>query len=181
MSHNELRDLLDTLRGQRRHVLGILAGLSDADLRRPMLPSRWSCLGLVNHLALDVELFWFRAVVAGDPAAIAELAPLADAWQIDPDVPARRIVAGYSEQGELANAALVGISLDAAPAWWPVGQFGDWRLHTNREVLLHAITETACHAGHLDAARELLDGSQWFVLAERPSGLAVSGGRGGNG
>ncbi len=31
-------------------------------------------------------------------------------------------------------------------------------------VLLHLITETACHAGHLDAARELIDGRQWVVL-----------------
>jgi hypothetical protein len=26
------------------------------------------------------------------------------------------------------------------------------------------ITETATHAGHLDAARELIDGGQWLVL-----------------
>jgi uncharacterized protein DUF664 len=25
------------------------------------------------------------------------------------------------------------------------------------------ITETACHAGHLDAVRELIDGQQWLV------------------
>ncbi len=35
---------------------------------------------------------------------------------------------------------------------------------TVRHVVLHVITETAVHAGHLDAARELLDGSQWIVL-----------------
>jgi hypothetical protein len=42
--------------------------------------------------------------------------------------------------------------------------FGDWKLSTVREVILHVIVETACHAGHLDAARELLDGRQWFVM-----------------
>ncbi|MGW9134077.1 hypothetical protein [Streptomyces sp. NPDC055681] len=26
------------------------------------------------------------------------------------------------------------------------------------------MTETACHAGHLDAARELIDGRRWMVL-----------------
>jgi hypothetical protein len=26
------------------------------------------------------------------------------------------------------------------------------------------IMETACHAGHLDAVRELIDGRQWIVL-----------------
>jgi hypothetical protein len=66
------------------------------------------------------------------------------------------------------------VSLDAAPAWWPTEQFGDWRLDTNLQVLTHVITETACHSGHLDAARELLDGNQWFVLAGEPSGLATA-------
>ncbi len=40
---------------------------------------------------------------------------------------------------------------------------GEWRLHDVRDVLLHVITETACHAGHLDAVRELIDGQQWLV------------------
>jgi hypothetical protein len=31
-------------------------------------------------------------------------------------------------------------------------------LHDVREVVLHLIEETARHAGHLDIARELLDG-----------------------
>jgi hypothetical protein len=26
------------------------------------------------------------------------------------------------------------------------------------------IVETACHAGHLDAARELIDGKTWLIL-----------------
>jgi hypothetical protein len=29
---------------------------------------------------------------------------------------------------------------------------------------MHVVTETAVHAGHLDATRELLDGRQWIVL-----------------
>ena len=35
-----------------------------------------------------------------------------------------------------------------------------------RHVLLHVIAETACHAGHLDALRELIDGRQWMVLTD---------------
>jgi len=30
--------------------------------------------------------------------------------------------------------------------------------------MLHVIVETACHAGHLDAVRELIDGRRWLVL-----------------
>jgi hypothetical protein len=40
------------------------------------------------------------------------------------------------------------------------------RLDDLREILLHVIAETACHAGHLDTARELIDGRQWMVLTE---------------
>ena len=51
--------------------------------------------------------------------------------------------------------------LDAAPARWP-DYFAGWRLHDVREIILHVITETAVHAGHLDAARELIDGRTWL-------------------
>jgi hypothetical protein len=54
--------------------------------------------------------------------------------------------------------------MDTPPAWWPEDQFGSRRLHSLEELVLHVITETACHAGHLDAARELIDGKQWLVL-----------------
>ena len=33
-----------------------------------------------------------------------------------------------------------------------------------RYIILHMIKETACHAGHLDAVRELIDGRQWIVV-----------------
>jgi len=33
-----------------------------------------------------------------------------------------------------------------------------------RKTILHVITETACHAGHLDAVRELIDGRTWLIL-----------------
>jgi hypothetical protein len=32
-------------------------------------------------------------------------------------------------------------------------------IHTVRDVVLHLVEETARHAGHLDIARELLDGT----------------------
>ncbi len=57
--------LLRWLTGAREHILGALDGLSDEDLRRAVLPSGWTCLGLMHHLALDVERFWFRNVMSG--------------------------------------------------------------------------------------------------------------------
>lgn len=59
--------LLATLDSQRKHVLGALEGPSEDDLHTPVLPSGWTCAGLVNHLAFDVEHFWFIAVVDKTP------------------------------------------------------------------------------------------------------------------
>lgn len=162
----EIAALLDSLVGQRKHILGILDGLGETDLRRPVLPSGWNCLGLVRHLALDVERFWFGAVLAGDPAVIAALDDEADAWMVDPALPAAEVLDCYRRETSLADEIITTTSADAAPAWWPHDLFGDQNMHSHREILLHVITETACHAGHLDAARELIDGHRWLVLTE---------------
>jgi hypothetical protein len=161
MVSSEREVLLSSLNGQREHVLGILDGLPAEALRRPVLPSGWTCLGLVRHLTLDDERFWFRAVVAGERV---ELASGMEAWQVAPDTPAEAVLGAYQQEIELANAIIAATPLDSAPAWWPEEQFGSWRLHNVRQIILHMITETACHAGHLDAARELIDGRTWLIL-----------------
>ena len=130
-----------------------------------MLPSAWTCLGLVHHLAHDVERSWFRAVIAGETDVIETLhGDIENAWQVTADTPAKDVLDNYLEEAERANTILAVTSLDAAPAWWPEGQFGGWRLDTVREVVQHVMVETACHAGHLDAVRELIDGRRWLVL-----------------
>lgn len=158
--------LLSSLNDQRGHILGILDGLDADALRRPVLPSGWSCLGLVQHLTLDVELFWFRAVVAGEQAAIDEVATIDNGWQVAPDASADAILARYRAESERANAIIAATPLEAPPAWWPAGLFGDWRPESLRQIVLHVLTETATHAGHLDAARELIDHRQWLVLTD---------------
>ncbi|TVZ04468.1 DUF664 domain-containing protein [Trebonia kvetii] len=62
-----------------------------------------------------------------------------------------------------ADAIIAATPLDAMPKWWP-DFFNDFPARPLRSTILHVITETACHAGHLDAARELTDGTQWLVL-----------------
>ena len=97
---SEREALLTSLTGQRDHVLGILDGLPDDALRRPVLPSGWTCLALIKHLALDVERFWFRAVVAGEPVALED----GDgAWQVAPETPAEGVFALYRREIELAD------------------------------------------------------------------------------
>ncbi|MFI1095311.1 DinB family protein [Streptomyces sp. NPDC020917] len=161
----EVAALLACLASQRRHVLDALEGLDDEALRRGVLPSGWNCLGLVRHLALDVEQFWFRGALAGEPEVIEwALAEHEEPWEVGPGVPAADVLALYRRQIALADAVVEGLAPDAAPAWWPTEIFGPPHLHSVREVVLHVITETACHAGHLDAVRELIDGRQRLVL-----------------
>lgn len=160
---DEAAALLAYLRHQRAHVLGILDGLPEADLRRPVLPSGWSCLGLVRHLALDVERFWFRAVVAGERV---ELETGDGGWRVDPAEPAGAVFDLYRREAELADAVVAATPLDAAPAWWPDDLARALPPRNLRRTVLHVITETATHAGHLDAARELIDGRTWLVLTD---------------
>jgi hypothetical protein len=171
----ETSALLSSLSDQRNHVLGILGlqdldgdrhmeGLPDDALRRPVLPSGWSCLGMVKHLTVSDERFWFRGIVAGDPACVPTSdEAAAEAWQVAADIPADAVFDAYRQEIELANAVIAATSLEAPPAIWPVEIWPNWRLPDFRAVMLHVITETACHAGHLDAARELIDGRQWLA------------------
>jgi uncharacterized damage-inducible protein DinB len=153
----EREALLEWLGDQRSHVLGVLNGLSEEKLRQPVLPSGWSCLALVRHLAVDDERFWFRAVAAGEALDLND----DTGWQPSPDEPAEAVLDLYRQETAASDAVLAVLSLDAPPARWP-DYFSSWRLRDVREIILHVITETAVHAGHLDAARELLDGHTWL-------------------
>jgi uncharacterized damage-inducible protein DinB len=151
--------LVHSFEVQRGHVLGIVDGLDADAMRRPVLPSGWTCVGLVNHLAIDVERFWFRMVLSGELPFDAS-----DGWAVGNDVDPSAVLDLYRSEIEAADRIIASMSLDAEPLAWPEGLFGSWRLADLQQMLLHVITETACHAGHLDAARELIDGTTWMVL-----------------
>lgn len=157
--------LVATLDAQRNHVLGILEGLSDEQLRRPVLPSGWSCLGMVKHLALGVEHYWLRCIVAGESLDFFAVNALDDNrdWDVGPKETGEEVFNLYRDEIERGNAIIAQTSLDTAPAQRD-DSWGTWQIPDLEYIVLHMITETACHAGHLDAARELIDGRQWLVL-----------------
>jgi len=156
-----LRGHLDLQRG---HVLGILDGLSDEQLRWPVLPSGWHCLGMVKHLSLSDEHYWFRCVMGGAPLADLPSGLRAD-WQVGPDETAEAVLGLYRQEIELSDEIIAATELDEPPAQ-PDPVWAKWGMDFPdlRSVMMHVITETAVHAGHLDAARELIDGRQWIVL-----------------
>jgi hypothetical protein len=156
-----LRRFLDE---QRQHVLGILDGLTEEQLRRPVLPSGWHCLGMVKHLALADEHYWFRSVVGGETFGFFPEGPNAE-WQLGPGESAMDVLGLYRREIERANAVIAATPLGAAPRQ-PDPRWQEWGIDFPdlRFIMLHVIKETACHAGHLDAVRELIDGHQWIVL-----------------
>ena len=160
MVSDETDALLASLNSQREHVLGVLEELPGDALRQPVLPSGWTPLGMVQHLALEVERFWFRGAIAGEPMTLTSGD---EAWQVPADVPAAVILGQYRDEIARANAIITATPADAMPKWWP-DFFEDFPARPLRRTLLHVIAETATHAGHLDAARELIDGEQWIVL-----------------
>ena len=148
---------------QRAAVLAIVDGLDETQLHTPVLPSGWTPLGLVLHLAA-AEAMWFEHVAAGGRPQIGWEDGVEDP-PYDPEAPFVTEHAGaavfehYRRQCERSNAILRSRDLDSPL----LGEHGlDWPdepITDLRWVALHLIEETARHAGHLDAARELLDGA----------------------
>ena len=68
-----------------------MADLSEEQLRRPVLPSGWTCLGLVQQLTLSDERCWFEVVMAGHPLDFWPEGDNAD-WQVSSNVPAGSVI-----------------------------------------------------------------------------------------
>lgn len=172
------RLLLSFLDAQRASVIAIVEGLSDEDLRTSVVPSGWTPLGLIEHLA-GAEYYWFQMIAAGADGAPPEPDVAPDgpedepAEEYDPGEAGpfttteskEAVLALYRDQNEQANALLASTPLSTPPRGLvPAGLHHsvDPSLATEvfdlRGIVLHIIEETARHAGHLDIARELLDG-----------------------
>ena len=152
----ERTSLMNFLQGQRRSVLAIIDGLDDDGARRVVVPSGWKPIGIIEHLAW-AERFWFQRVLTGRAAP--------PPWQElredhDPFVtehPLGEVLDFYKSQCAISDEMLGRSALMARPSGKVPSAYAE-ELQTARDVLLHMIEETARHAGHLDLARELIDG-----------------------
>ena len=156
----EKQTLLHFLEYQRASVLSIVGGLDEEAWHRSVVPSGWTVAGLVAHLG-DAERHWFQRVAAGTDAGLP--------WDegrpaYDPeaaficDRPSADVLAYYRDQCQRSSAVLAVTPLSAPPR----GKHGAPGLEDEvpnvRSIVLHMIEETASHSGHLEIARELLDG-----------------------
>jgi len=148
------------LQGARDAVLWKLDGLSEYDIRRPLVPTGTNLLGLVKHLA-SVEFEYFGDVFgrpSGEPLPwMAEGAEVnADMWAT-PEQSREEIVGLYRRAWAHSDATISALAMDAighVPWWGP-----DHSEVTLHQILVHMMAETQRHAGHADVIRELIDGS----------------------
>lgn len=152
-------DEKSTLRGfldaQRAVVLAVLDGLDDQAMTTAVLPSKWTPLGMVEHLGY-AERHWFQEVVTGVAEPLAW--PGDDHEPLTTPRPRDTVFAFYRDQRARADAIIAATPLDAPPKGRHPGPLGS-EVADLRWVILHMIEETARHAGHLDVVRELLDGN----------------------
>ena len=133
----------------RHCVLKKTDGLADDQLRRVMVESGTSLLGLVQHL-VDAERYWFGYHVAGRGVDDYDFS-----MEVPPTKTVDEVLQAYREAIAASDLILSGIpSFDQRVAI-PVGD----NEHTVRWVVAHVTGETTRHAGHADILRELIDGT----------------------
>jgi hypothetical protein len=148
--------LLDYLDFFRSVVAAKLDGLDDDDLTGSVVPSGWTPAGLALHL-VNVERRW---LVWG---FLAE--PVEDPWRdaadvggwVTPDLPTAELHAMLDQAGARTRGIVEAHALTEVAAVG--GRFADVASAPQLQwILLHLLQEYARHAGHLDIARELVDG-----------------------
>ncbi|HEU5331590.1 MAG TPA: DinB family protein [Actinocrinis sp.] len=146
----ELDTSLAFLSFARECVVKKTEGLSEEQLRRVLVESGTTLLGLVHHLTL-AERLWFGCHVAGrasdDPGDVDMLVP--------PERTPEQVLADYRAAIEASDAAVRAAGDLDKPVAIPV----QGTLHSVRWVVAHMTSETARHAGHADILREQIDGA----------------------
>jgi hypothetical protein len=146
---SELATALAFLRFARHCLLKKTDGLNDEQLRRSLVPSGTTLLGLVQHL-VDGERYWFGYHVAGDPSA----SDVTFDMQVPADRDAEDVLADYREAAAESDRILMAVGDLDTPVREPID--GEYR--RVRWVLAHMTSETVRHVGHADILREQIDG-----------------------
>ena len=132
--------------------------LSPPELRASRLPSGWTPLELLQHLAL-MERRWFVWGFLGEQVDD----PWGDSrgddearWHVDAGRDLDEVVALMEEYAARTRAVLVSHAPDAVAS--PEGRFAGFEPPELRWICFHVLQEYARHAGHLDIVVELAGG-----------------------
>jgi hypothetical protein len=146
-SHDDKELLLQWLGYLRGAVRRNLDGLDDAQARWTPDGKLIPLLGIVQHLT-RVEWRWIDGAFGG-----ADVSRGDEEFRPAPDLSVDAALTAYRDRATATDARIRSLALTQAsdPDSWGKGRDLRW-------VVLHLINETARHAGHADATRELLDG-----------------------
>jgi hypothetical protein len=152
-------DLRHYLQEGREALLWKLDGLSEYDIRRPLVPTGTNLLGLVKHQA-GIELGYFGDTFGRpcpeDQLPWDEADPNSDMWATPQE--SREFITGrYRRAWAHSDATIDALALDAIGhvPWWPADR-NEVTLH---HLLVRVAADTGRHAGQADIIRELIDGA----------------------
>jgi hypothetical protein len=151
-------DLHRYLQEARDALLWKLDGLTEYDIRRPLVPTGTNLLGLVKHLAL-VEQGYFGDTFGSpsdDKIPWDETDPNSDMFAAPEE--SRAFITGlYRRACAQSDSTIDALALDAVGhvPWWPA----DGNEVTLHHILIRLVAETNRHAGQADVVRELIDGT----------------------
>lgn len=149
--------LLGYLEWYREALMRKLSGLPDDELRAPVEPLGWSPLGLVQHLGW-VERRWMRWGFAAEDVLAYPPGGDAAEWTIPLDRSTAQVMDAYRLEVARTRTLVESASLDDKARLGGRFRTSDQAPSLGR-ILFHLLQEYARHVGHLDVARELLDGT----------------------
>ena len=134
----------------RAALNGCLDALTEEQVRRQLVPSRTTLLGLVKH-ATFVEKVWFEEAATGrSRAEIGIPATPDESFILDEDDTIATVQRAHREACEASRRATASLELDDMVQG---NRRGPLPL---RWVYLHVLRELAQHCGHADILREQL-------------------------
>ena len=136
------------LEDYRRAVELILAGLTEEESRRRLVPSATTLLGLLKHVTW-MQRVWFEACVGGVSREALGLAQSVDeSFQLTGDDTIASVLAAHRDACTRARTAVADLPLDTIVTGHRAGP------RTLRWVMLQVLRELAHHCGHADILRE---------------------------
>lgn len=151
--------LHEYLQSGREVMVWKLDGLSEYDMRRPLVASGTNLLGLVRHVACSETGYLgsvFGRPFAGPMPWRTDGAPNGDMWVRAHETTAS-VIEFCSRVWAHSDATIHAFPLDtmAEVPWWPEGG----RDISLQQAMVHVITDLYRHAGHADVLREFVDGA----------------------
>ncbi len=141
----QVEAFLDT---NRDELVEALDGLSEEQVRRRLVPSLTTLLGLVKHVTW-AEQVWFHVGLAGRTREELGIPHENDpSWELDEQDTIASVLAEYRRVGAEAREIAAAYALDDLVQHNRRGPL------TLRWLYLHMIEEVARHAGHADILRE---------------------------